>query len=267
MRTNYIFVCGFILTLVLAQAAQATQPPAIAGVYLQYSLNHERNGVYDLIMKEALVRSGFNTGYFIEPMGRAIQSFKAGAADCLFPVSQRFLDNVIQGSERKDILISLPFHKAMFVAYYYDKAIAKDLIASASSNTWVVGLPQTMDSDNILSYFGLSYDVQVIQGQDISMLLRQLQRGRSNVMVYTYPLPLLVADRLGIPQPYADLDRPVLIDEYSIACHSSAASKKFISRMNSALVSLWKDGTIERILGKNYPSNVLLPDVLAGQLN
>lgn len=255
MRTALL---AFLLIAQSLLASANQEPPKLGASYLKLSFNEDKNGIYDQILTKAMQQAGYAPNYSTQPLSRALANFRKGSFACITPYSKRL--NAASWSENpsNSLIYSLPFHQTTFVAYYKDETLSQYRWKDNESKNLRVGLPYATEDFKILKYLDI-HSEKLIKAKNVKMLIEQIHKGRSDVIIYTHPMPIYLSEKLSYGELHFNKEDAVITDDLSIACHDNDINRAFIERINRQLLALWKNGYIKSTLKEVYGSHTPLP--------
>lgn len=203
--------------------------PEITGL-----VRDDKQGSYQLILKEAAKRAGISYKETFYPQKRAVRTFLKNKQSCMYG----FTDFAVQELGEERILASYPL--SAFKMYIFTNKEGKVLTSLEQLKEIKVGglLGYELYYRPIRSA-GIGIDIE----RKDELNLRKLQAGRIQAMLGFLPDLNAYKDQLNYSPAH-----PLMVSYDRITCHNNNVGKQFVEIISPKLEEMKVDGTIEYFL-------------------
>lgn len=124
--------------------------------------------------------------------------------------------------------------------------------------------PEDLDGKSIVSVLGYGLDPSILNRENIHfqavrndlIALHMLTLGRADVYISDEFVVLKALREAEIDNVHHDPSSPMFIYGGSILFHRNEKGKAIFSKINRAIKGMWSDGTMEKMLPSNLPSEL-----------
>lgn len=212
------------------------------GVYeIPTLLQANGQGSYDKVMAYVERNFRYNWRYKAYPAEVLDKLFAEQQIDCIFPADRNFYGapGVLQSD-------------------YFN--LSRVFIYTKPTHDVLVGV-ESLKGKRVGARKGATYGPKVdnaklglIYSPTIEQNILKLVNGRLDAFIAYVPDALFAFKSLNMEPLNHDPSSPLLTIEDGFLCHDSVQSRKFIRRLNVALGYIKGDGTLRRMVGKQYLS-------------
>jgi len=203
-------------------------------------ISQDGTGAYQLLLKEAALRSNIKIVEKIYPQKRAISNFFNKKQSCIYA----YTDIAEQKMGKQNIKASFPL--SVFKQYIFTKKGTKPFTEiSQLKGLTVAGTLGDEDQDWFSSFKEAQINYLLLSHLDLN--IKMLRSNRVDAVVSFLPdFSKFISELV-----YA-VDQPLFTAFDRITCHNSLESAIFIQKISASLKVMKLDGTTKRILGNMY---------------